>query len=346
MLGFYCILIMILYQPMRAHMSPSLPAARASDPLTAGRSVLMIEAEGLHVLASTLDHSFTAAVETLVGSNGHVVATGMGKSGHIARKMAATFASTGTPSFFVHPAEAAHGDLGMITRRDAVLALSDSGESSELDGIIAYTRRRTIKLIAITRDPNSTLGKAADIVLRLPQAQPACPLRLAPTTSTTMMLALGDALAIALLEQRGFSADDFHAFHPAGQLGRRLMQVRELMHTGELLPIVALETPLPQAILEMTTKRLGCTAVVDSNGILAGIVTDGDLRRNLERGLDRLRVNDVMNSQPKVITAEALALKALGMMNDHAITSLFVVNADRQPVGVVHIHDCLRAGLT
>lgn len=331
---------------MLAQASLPLPASRASDPLTVGRTVLTIEAEGLQTLAAALDGNFTAAVAMLNGIDGHVVATGMGKSGHIARKIAATFASTGTPSFFVHPAEAAHGDLGMITRRDAVLALSDSGESSELDGVLAYTRRRNIKLIAVTRDPQSTLGKASDIVLRLPQAQPACPLRLAPTTTTTMMLALGDALAIALLEQRGFSADDFHAFHPAGQLGRRLMQVRELMHTGDALPVVRLDSPLNQAILEMTTKRLGCTAVIDTSGQLAGVVTDGDLRRNLDRGLDRLRVNDVMNPMPKVITADALALKALGMMNDHAITSLFVVDAERRPVGVVHVHDCLRAGLT
>jgi arabinose-5-phosphate isomerase len=331
---------------MHAQASLPLPASRTSDPLTVGRTVLTIEAEGLQTLAAALDGNFTAAVEMLNGIGGHVVATGMGKSGHIARKIAATFASTGTPSFFVHPAEAAHGDLGMITRRDAVLALSDSGESSELDGVLAYTRRRNIKLIAVTRDPQSTLGKASDIVLRLPQAQPACPLRLAPTTTTTMMLALGDALAIALLEQRGFSADDFHAFHPAGQLGRRLMQVRELMHTGDALPTVMLDSPLNKAILEMTTKRLGCTAVVDASGHLAGVVTDGDLRRNLDRGLDRLRVNDVMNPTPKVITADALALKALGMMNDHAITSLFVVDAERRPVGVVHVHDCLRAGLT
>ena len=331
---------------MRAHASLPASAPRISDPLAAGRSVLTIEAEGLQVLAAALDESFTAAVATLSSIGGHVVATGMGKSGHIARKIAATFASTGTPSFFVHPAEAAHGDLGMITRRDAVLALSDSGESNELDGILAYTRRRNIKLIGITRDPHSTLGKAADIVLRLPQAQPACPLRLAPTTSTTMMLALGDALAIALLEQRGFSAEDFHAFHPAGQLGRRLMQVQELMHTGAALPVVMLDTPLNQAILEMTGKRLGCTAVVDAEGVLAGVVTDGDLRRNLDRGLDQLQVNDVMNATPKVIMADALALQALGMMNDHAITSLFVVDAKRRPVGVVHVHDCLRAGLT
>jgi arabinose-5-phosphate isomerase len=325
---------------------PLSQPASPTDPLAAGRSVLMIEAEGLQTLAAALDDSFVAAVRLFAGIEGHVVATGMGKSGHIARKIAATFASTGTPSFFVHPAEAAHGDLGMIMRRDAVLALSDSGESSELDGVISYTRRRNIPLVGITRDPHSTLGKAADIVLRLPQSQPACPLRLAPTTSTTMMLALGDALAIALLEQRGFSSEDFHAFHPAGQLGRRLMQVRELMHSGEALPVVALDTPLSRAILEMTTKRFGCTAVCEADGRLAGVVTDGDLRRNLDRGLDRLSVNDVMNRTPKVITADALAVQALAMMNDHAITTLFVIDSDQRPHGIVHVHDCLRAGIS
>lgn len=335
--------------PLSGSLAPNLPIGiegTGSRPaLDTARRVLAIEESGLRELSYALDDQFTAAVDLFGFISGHVACTGMGKSGHIARKIAATLASTGTPAFFVHPAEAAHGDLGMITRRDAVLALSDSGESQELEGILAYTQRYSIPLVAITREPQSTLGKAARLVLRLPKAQPACPLRLAPTTSTTMMLALGDALAIALLEQRGFSAEDFHAFHPSGQLGRRLMQVSELMHAGDRLPIVRPDTPMQDVILEMTQKGFGITAVCDAENRLVGVVTDGDLRRALQGAILSLCAADVMGTSPRTITADALAVRALGVMNDKAITSLFVTDAEMQLVGLIHIHDCLRAGL-
>jgi arabinose-5-phosphate isomerase len=293
---------------------------------SAADRVLRIEAAALHALADSLDGTFSQALDLLAGISGRAVVTGMGKSGHVARKIAATLASTGTPAMFVHPGEASHGDLGMITRGDAVVALSNSGDTAELADIVAYTRRFAIPLVGITRRSGSVLAEQSDVVLLLPQSPEACPLGLAPTTSTTMMLALGDAIAVALLERRGFSAADFQVFHPGGSLGRRLLRVADVMHSGAALPLVPEQAPMTDALLVMTAKSFGCVGVVDGDGRLMGIITDGDLRR------------------PKTIRASALAAEALGLMNSRAITSLFVTEEGR-PVGIIHIHDCLRAGV-
>jgi arabinose-5-phosphate isomerase len=305
--------------------------------------VLRIEAEALLALAGSLDHTFELALERLAGVSGRVVVTGMGKSGHVARKIAATLASTGTPALFVHPAEASHGDLGMVGREDAVIALSNSGETGELSDILAYTRRFEIPLIGVTRRSGSTLAEQSDVVLLLPAAAEACSLGLAPTTSTTMMMALGDALAVALMEQRGFSADDFHAFHPGGHLGRRLLRVSDIMHNGADLPLIGHQALLADVILEMTARRFGCVGVVDGDGRLAGIITDGDLRRHMNPDLLTRSAESVMTTRPKTIRPNALVAEALGLMNRHAITTLFVTEG-RRPIGIIHIHDCLRAG--
>jgi len=274
-----------------------------------------------------------------------VVVTGMGKSGHVGRKIAATLASTGTPAQFVHPAEASHGDLGMIGVDDAILALSNSGETGELSAIIAYSRRFKIPLIAITGQRQSTLAAAADAVLHLPPAAEACPMGLAPTTSTTMMLALGDAIAIALLERKGFSSADFQLLHPGGSLGRRLLKVGDIMHAGEAVPLVAPEAAMSEAILVMSEKSFGCVGVCAADGRLVGVITDGDLRRHMNEGLLGRRVAEVMHPEPKTIAAGALAAEALGAMNRQAITALFVVDEAQRPIGFLHMHDCLRAGV-
>jgi arabinose-5-phosphate isomerase len=287
------------------------------------------------------------AIDLLAGATGRVVVTGMGKSGHIARKIAATMASTGTPALFVHPAEASHGDLGMIAPGDAVIALSNSGGTPELADVVAYTRRFGIPLIALTSRGDSTLADAADVALVLPQAAEACPMGLAPTTSTTMMLALGDAMAVALLERKGFSPTEFRVLHPGGQLGRRLLRVSDIMHGAEQTPLVKLGTPMTQAIIEMTAKSFGCVGITDDTGRLVGIVTDGDLRRHMCADLLSLPVEEVMTRDPKTIRPQALAAEALGIMNERAgrpITSLFVVDGTRL-IGLVHMHDCLRAGV-
>jgi arabinose-5-phosphate isomerase len=268
----------------------------------------------------------------------------MGKSGHVARKIAATLASTGTPAQFVHPAEASHGDLGMVAAGDAVLALSNSGDTAELSDIVAYAARVRIPLVAMTRRSPSPLADAADVALVLPATEEACSLGLAPTTSTTMMLALGDAIAVALLERKGFSAEDFKIFHPGGRLGRRLLRVADVMHEGSAVPLVPRGTPMSEAVLVMTAKSFGCVGVTE-DGRIAGIVTDGDLRRHMEDDLLARRVEEVMTPRPKTIEAGALAAEALGIMNEHAITSLMVVDEKRRPVGILHIHDCLRAGI-
>ncbi|WP_207480510.1 KpsF/GutQ family sugar-phosphate isomerase [Arenibaculum pallidiluteum] len=306
--------------------------------------VLGTEAEALQALAESLDGSFSRAVCLLAGIEGRVTVTGMGKSGHVARKIAATLASTGTPAQFVHPAEASHGDLGMITAADAVIALSNSGETTELSDIVAYTRRFGIPLIGMTRRARSSLAEQADVALLLPQTPEACPLGLAPTTSTTMMMALGDAIAVALLERRGFSAADFQVFHPGGSLGRQLLRVLDVMHSGEALPLVGEDTPMGEALLVMSAKSFGCVGVVNGEGRLVGIVTDGDLRRHMSPRLLEERAADVMTRDPKTIRAGALAAEALGLMNARTITSLFVTDEGR-PVGILHIHDCLRAGV-
>lgn len=313
--------------------------------IDAARRVLRTEITGLEALVTDLNGSFTAAVDRLSQVRGRVVVTGMGKSGHIARKIAATFSSTGTPAQFVHPAEASHGDLGMIADGDAVLALSNSGDTVELADIVAYTRRFRIPLLAMTRRDGSTLAEAADVTLLLPATAEACPMGLAPTTSTTMMLALGDALAVALLERKGFSTGDFQVLHPGGQLGQKLLRVADIMHDGDAIPLIGRNAGMAEAILVMTTKSFGCVGVTDDAGKLIGIVTDGDLRRHMGDDLLRSPVDKVMSGRPKTIRPQALAAEALGQMNAASITSLFAVDEKRRPVGILHIHDCLRAGI-
>lgn len=330
----------------------SMPAATAAvgaapknGDIALGYQVIIAEMEGLASLAEALDASFAAAVALCSGINGRIVVTGVGKSGHVGRKLAATLASTGAPAQFVHAAEASHGDLGMIGPKDAILALSHSGESAELADIIAYSRRFKIPLIAVTGGRRSTLAGAADIVLHLPAAAEGCPLGLAPTTSTTMMMALGDALAIALLQRRGFTPADFRLFHPGGKLGRRLLRVADIMHTGAEIPLVSPRDPMSEALLVMTAKSFGAVGARDAEGRLVGIITDGDLRRHMSASLLSCPVAEVMQPSPKTVAAAALAAEALGLMNRFAITSLFVVDEEGRPVGFLHMHDCLRAGV-
>jgi arabinose-5-phosphate isomerase len=307
--------------------------------------VIRAEIDGLERLAQMLDGSFEQVVALCAAVQGRIIVTGIGKSGHVARKIAATLASTGTPAQFVHPAEASHGDLGMIGAEDAILALSNSGETNELADIVAYSRRFGIGLVAITAGARSALAEAADLVLLLPAAAEACPLGLAPTTSTTMMMTLGDALAIALLGRKGFSPDDFQRIHPGGRLGRALLRVGDIMHAGDDIPVVDPGTPMSDAILVMTAKSFGCVGVRDGDGRLTGIITDGDLRRHMGAELLTRPVSHVMRPNPKTIAAGALAAEALGIMNRLAITALFVVDEADRPVGFLHMHDCLRAGV-
>jgi len=323
---------------------PPTDTAREARDREAANRVLNLAADGLKAIAGNLDDAFIAALDLFESVQGRVVITGMGKSGLIGRKIAATLASTGTPSFFVHPAEASHGDLGMITEKDAVLALSNSGETAELADILAYTRRFRIPLVGITRDAGSSLGEASDIVLVLPRIAEACPNGLAPTTSTTMMLAYADAIAVALLERRNFTAKDFKVFHPGGALGKRVQKVEDLMHTGERLPLCAEDVTVQEALFMMTKSRMGCVGIVDGGGKLAGIITDGDLRRNF--GVDILGkpAKVLMTPSPIAIRPNALAAEAVGLMNEKAITVLFAVD-DGKPVGILHIHDLLHAGV-
>lgn len=316
--------------------------------LTLARQVLTIEADALLALRDALDERFTLAVSLLLACKGRVVVSGMGKSGHIARKIAATMASTGTPAQFVHPAEAAHGDLGMITKDDVVIALSNSGESAEVLTLIPSLKRQGVTLLAITSNPESTLAKTADIHLHTPIAEEACPLNLAPTASTTAALALGDALAVALLDARGFSKDDFAFTHPGGSLGRRLLlKIQDIMHTGDALPIVAPQDLLKDALLEMTRKGLGMTAVQAENGQLLGIFTDGDLRRALDRDVDvrQATVAQVMHANPRTINAHKLAAEAVQVMQQAKINGLLVVDEQAHLVGMINMHDLLRAGV-
>ncbi len=297
-------------------------------------------------LADGLGAPFAAAVEMIRAATGRVVVTGMGKSGHVGRKLAATLASTGTPALFVHAAEASHGDLGMVQPEDVVVALSWSGESVELSGIVAYTRRFRVGLIALTANADSALGREADIALVIPKAEEACPNRLAPTTSTTMQIALGDALAIALLEARGFSRQDFFVYHPGGKLGAQLKTVESIMHRGEALPRIGLDTAVPDIVAMISAKGFGCAVVSDVEGRLAGIVTDGDLRRRIGSGsLEAQRARDVMTANPRRIAPDALAAEALEMVNRLRITALIVADAEERPVGLVHVHDLLRLGV-
>ncbi|MGH6948641.1 MAG: KpsF/GutQ family sugar-phosphate isomerase [Kiloniellales bacterium] len=330
---------------------PKSTLADGKRDLEAAQRVLKIEADALAALSRSLDSRLGRVLDVLEEVAGRVVVTGMGKSGHVARKIAATLASTGTPAIYVHPGEASHGDLGMITRSDGVLALSNSGNTAELSDIIAHCKRYGIPLLALTSRADSTLAEAADPVLLLPQAPEACPMGLAPTTSTTMMLALGDAIAIALLERRGFSMEDFQHLHPGGALGRRLLRVAEVMHGTDELPLCRTETPMAEAILVMTRGRFGCVGVIDEGGRLIGIVTDGDLRRHMSAELLDRAAGDVMTRTPQTIRAQALAAEALALMNAAPApkTCLFVVAEEQRgpqrPIGIVHIHDCLRAGL-
>jgi arabinose-5-phosphate isomerase len=322
-----------------------MPKDAVDNTLAVARRVLKTEIAALTALAAELNGRFSAAVNLLASVKGRVTVTGMGKSGHIAHKIAATFASTGTPAQFVHPAEASHGDLGMIAPGDAVLALSNSGETSELADIVAYTRRFRIPLVAVTRRDDSALGGAADVTLVLPDIEEGCPMGLAPMSSTTMTLALGDALAAAMMERKGFSSADFHSLHPGGQLGRQLLTVRDLMHVGDALPLVPLGTKMTDAILTMSAKTFGTVGVTDKDGRLVGIITDGDLRRHMQDDLLRSTVDTVMTKQQKTIRPQALAAEALGRMNQQQITSLFAVDDESRPLGIVRIHDCLRAGI-
>jgi arabinose-5-phosphate isomerase len=324
--------------------APRREPSKDATLLASGRYVLIAESAALTTLAEHLGASFIMAIRLLMECKGRVVVSGMGKSGHIGRKIAATLASTGTPSLFVHPGEASHGDLGMIVANDVVIALSNSGETAELTDLVAYTRRFSIPLIAITSGTQSSLGGAADATLALPKVDEVCPMGLAPTTSTTMMLALGDALALTILESKGFTADDFRNFHPGGKLGKILLRVSEIMHGPVELPL-AQETELMSYVLvTMTQKSFGCAGILDGNGILVGIITDGDLRRHMQTDLLQKMAAQVMTSNPQVIPPTMLAAEALKILNEKKRTVLFVVEGGK-PVGIIHVHDLLRAGI-
>ncbi len=320
--------------------------SKLANDIASAKRTIDKEVEALRMMENSFDESLTQALDLMQNCKGRVIVTGMGKSGHIARKIAATLASTGTPSFFVHPSEASHGDLGMLTTDDVVIAISNGGESKELADILLYCKRFSIPLVAITKNPDSTLGKNSNLVLRLPNDGEACPLGLAPTSSTTATLVMGDVLAIDLMERKGFSATDYKQRHPGGKLGAILSKVSDLMHSGSEMPIVGEETIMQDALMEMTAKMLGCVGIVDKNGDLIGIITDGDLRRWMSPGLILEKVSTVMTKNPKTIGPDALAVEALKTMNTtgKGITNLFVVDG-KKPIGLIHIHDCLRAGV-
>jgi arabinose-5-phosphate isomerase len=326
---------------------PRPKAESTADPIASARRTLAAERDGLAALIDAIGNGlrapFVAAVDLIARAKGRVVVTGIGKSGHVARKVAATLASTGTPAHYVHPAEASHGDLGMVQPEDVILALSWSGETTELADLIAYAKRFRVGLVGITANAASTLARQADIALVLPKAQEACPNGLAPTTSTTMQLALGDALAVSLLEQRGFTAHDFRVFHPGGKLGAQLKLVRDVMHVGERLPLVSAGARMDAAIEEISRKGFGSVIVVNEDGTLAGIVTDGDLRRNLRADLRTLSVSDIMTRTPRTIAPDDLLATALEIQESSKITALIVVE-NKRPVGLVHYLDLLRAG--
>ena len=304
------------------------------------------EIEALRMMENGLNGSLSEALDVLEKVEDRVIVTGMGKSGHIARKIAATFASTGTPAFFVHPGEASHGDLGMITEKDAVIAISNGGESKELSDILVYCKRYGIPLISITKNPNSSLGRAGDILLSLPDDGEACPLGLAPTSSTTATLVLGDILAVCLLERKGFTKLDFNRRHPGGKLGAMLQKVSDFMHTGDEMPLVHEDTSMQEVLLVMSSKMLGCVGIINAAGELIGIITDGDLRRWMSPNIMQQTAREIMTQNPKSISPDALASEALGIMNStgKGITQLFAV-VDKKPVGLIHIHDCLRTGV-
>jgi arabinose-5-phosphate isomerase len=313
-----------------------------------GKRVLEIEARAIAGLIDRLDHRFTAAVDLLYACAGKVVVAGMGKSGLIGQKIAATLASTGTPAFFLHPAEGIHGDLGMLAKRDALLAISNSGETEELLKLLPFVKRLNISVIAMTGRVQSTLAKNSDVVLDVSVAEEACPMGLAPTASTTATLAMGDALSVALLQKRGFKEEDFAQFHPGGTLGRRmLLKVRDVMHQGTAIPKVSEQASAREAILEMTGKKLGLTTVLDASGLLLGVITDGDLRRILEKGVNMTtaKAGELATRNPKTIGPDELAARAVQIMEQYAITSLVVVEDGRRIAGVIHLHDLLKSGI-
>ena len=321
-------------------------ASKFEQDIASAKRTIDKEVEALRMMENSFDESLTQALDLMQSCKGRVIVTGMGKSGHIARKIAATLASTGTPSFFVHPSEASHGDLGMLTTDDVVIAISNGGESKELADILLYCKRFNIPLIAITKNPDSTLGKNSNLVLRLPNDGEAGPLGLAPTSSTTATLVMGDVLAIDLMERKGFSATDYKQRHPGGKLGAILSKVSDLMHTGSEMPLIGEDAIMQDALMEMTAKMLGCVGIVNKEGDLIGIITDGDLRRWMSPGLILEKVSTVMTKNPKTISPDALAVEALKTMNTtgKGITNLFVVDGTK-PIGLIHIHDCLRAGV-
>src|SRR5689334_9414523 len=333
---------------MPSSKSPLVSAGAADAAVQSALRTLDAGMGGIAALAAALKgplgSSFADAVEVIHNASGRVIVTGLGKSGHIARKVAATLASTGTPAFFVHTAEASHGDLGMITQDDVIVALSWSGEQPEMKNLVNYSARFAIPMIAVTSNAESSLGAAARIVLELPKVREACPHNLAPTTSTLMQAAIGDALAIALLESRGFTALEFAKFHPGGKLGAMLKHTSDLMHTGDALPVKPIGTVMSEAMVEMSAKGFGCVAIVDARGQIAGIITDGDLRRKMRHDLMELKVDEVMTRNPKVIDRTSLASEALEVLNSAKITSLIVTEANK-PVGIIHLHDLLRAGV-
>jgi arabinose-5-phosphate isomerase len=313
------------------------------------KEVLRIEAKGIAALCERIDAAFVQAVDLLRKCKGKVVVTGMGKSGLIARKIAATLSSTGTPAFFLHSGDGMHGDLGMVMKDDVVLAVSNSGETEEILKLLPHFKFLGLKLVVLTGRPKSTLAHAADVVIDVAVDEEACPLGLAPTASTTAALAMGDALAVALLQEKGFKEKDFAIRHPGGILGRRLLlRVDNLMHRGDQVPLVKMDTPMKEALFEITSKRLGVTAVIDAAGTLAGVITDGDLRRGLENkgNIFQLKAEDLMTRSPKTISSDTLAAEAVQVMETHSITSLFVLeNGSRRPIGVIHLHDLIKAGI-
>lgn len=318
--------------------------AQVNGDVAEGQKTLQIEIEGLKKLSNSLGTDFSQSVELLKNCQGHLIITGMGKSGHVGRKIAATFASTGTPCFFVHPAEASHGDLGMVTDNDVVIALSNSGETKELSDIMAYCKRFSIPMIGMTSRAGSTLAKQSDILLLLADTPEACPNGQAPTTSTTMMIALGDALAVALMKRKGWKNTDFKKFHPGGKLGQMLLKVSDLMHSGDALPLVTQSATMKEALLVMSAKNFGRTGVIDKGGSLVGFISDGDLRRHMGDDLLDKPVCDVMSATPRSINPDALAAEALAIMNENTITDLMVTQ-DGKPVGFIRLHDIMRAGI-
>lgn len=337
----------------QAKVSPevaSLPADTAAADLAVARRVLMTGAQALTALAEGLDGTFTRAIGLMLAAKGRVIVSGMGKSGHVGRKIAATLSSTGTPAYFVHPAEASHGDMGAVARNDVLLLLSKGGETAEMGDLITYAKRFGIPIIAVVCNGESTLAKAADVALILPDAPEACAIGMAPTTSTTMMMGLGDALAVALMSRKNFSADQYRDLHPGGSLGRALIRVSDLMHAGSDIPLARADTAMADVLLTMASGRLGCVGIVDGDGALVGIVTDGDIRRHAigdgQGGIGALLAGQIMTRGPQTVRPGQLAAEALAVMTERKITQLFVREEGAAvPLGVIHIHDCLRAGL-